>query len=235
MPDTAGPSPYEVLTRSNILNRLKRRTVREALEPLDYEVIDSKQWVPKERVRRVRELMEAVQTEVVECTERGFGRAFRGVIADKGIHRLLVGSGSDLESKLGALKKRTPQTIPELVPYAEPVEQTKDVLFEIDAGITSVRSGIAETGTLVVWPTPQEPRLLSLVPPIHLAVLYASTIHNTFLEAMTREGWSKGMPSNALLISGPSKTADIEQTLVYGIHGPKQLVLFLIDDLRATT
>ena len=73
------------------------------------------------------------------------------------------------------------------------------------------------------------------VPPLHLAVLYASTIHNTFLEAMTRECWSQAMPTNALLISGPSKTADIEQTLVYGVHGPKQLVLFLIDDLRSKT
>jgi len=175
--------------------------------------------------------MSAVHTEVIECTERGFGKVFRGVIADKHIRRLLIGSGSELEARLGALKKRTPKTVPELVPYAEPIEQAKDLLFEIDAGITSVRSGIAETGTLVVWPTPQEPRLLSLVPPIHLAVLYASTIHNTFLEAMTREGWSQGMPTNALLISGPSKTADIEQTLVYGVHGPKHLVLFLIDDL----
>ena len=231
MPATAEPTPYATLTRSNILHRLKRRAGREIPERLDYGVIESMQWEPRERIRRVRDLMSAVHTEVIECTERGFGKVFRGVIADKHIRRLLIGSGSELEARLGALKKRTPKTVPELVPYAEPIEQAKDLLFEIDAGITSVRSGIAETGTLVVWPTPQEPRLLSLVPPIHLAVLYASTIHNTFLEAMTREGWSQGMPTNALLISGPSKTADIEQTLVYGVHGPKQLVLFLIDDL----
>ena len=235
MPDTTEPTPYETLTRSNILQRLKRRTVREAPERLNYGVIESKQWEPRERARRVQELLTAVHAEVLECTERSFGKVFRGVVADHGIQRLLVGSGSKLEAKLGSLKKRTPQMIPELVPYAEPLEQSKDLLFGIEAGITSVRSGIAETGTLVVWPTPQEPRLLSLVPPLHLAVLYASTIHNTFLEAMTRECWSQAMPTNALLISGPSKTADIEQMLVYGVHGPKQLVLFLIDDLRTKT
>jgi L-lactate dehydrogenase complex protein LldG len=45
--------------------------------------------------------------------------------------------------------------------------------------------------------------------------------------AFTKEGWSNGMPTNALLISGPSKTADIQQTLAYGAHGPRELVVLL--------
>ena len=61
-----------------------------------------------------------------------------------------------------------------------------------------------------------------------LAVLKAEKIHHNFLEALQREKWSEQMPTNALLISGPSKTADIEQTLVYGVHGPSQLVVFVI-------
>ncbi len=69
---------------------------------------------------------------------------------------------------------------------------------------------------------------MSLVPPIHLAVLQAETIYHTFSEALREGCWSDRMPTNALLISGPSKTADIEQTLVYGVHGPKQLVVFII-------
>lgn len=76
---------------------------------------------------------------------------------------------------------------------------------------------------------------MSLVPPIHLAVLKASTLHNTFLEALEAEQWADGLPTNALLISGPSKTADIEQMLVYGIHGPKELVVFILNDLDAAT
>ncbi|NCS61823.1 MAG: lactate utilization protein C, partial [Rhodoferax sp.] len=45
--------------------------------------------------------------------------------------------------------------------------------------------------------------------------------------AMTAESWSAGMPTNALLVCGPSKTADIQQTLAYGAHGPKELVVLL--------
>ena len=100
---------------------------------------------------------------------------------------------------------------------------------EVDASITSTRGGIAETGSLILWPTPDEPRLMSLVPPVHIAVLNASEIYTTFHEAMISQDWASGMPTNALLISGPSKTADIEQTLAYGVHGPKELIVLVIE------
>jgi L-lactate dehydrogenase complex protein LldG len=91
--------------------------------------------------------------------------------------------------------------------------------------------GVAETGGLLLETGPSEPRLLSLVPPIHLALLYASCIQDTLWSAFRHLGWGNGLPTNALLISGPSKTADIEQTLAYGVHGPKRLVVVLVDDL----
>ena len=69
---------------------------------------------------------------------------------------------------------------------------------------------------------------MSMIPPAHLAVLHTDTIFNTFSEAVNTEQWNSGMQNNVLLISGPSKTADIEQTLVYGVHGCKELVVLLI-------
>ncbi|MEC7467080.1 MAG: lactate utilization protein, partial [SAR324 cluster bacterium] len=106
--------------------------------------------------------------------------------------------------------------------------ECKEILWSVAAGVTQTIGAIAETGSLLLKPDEQEPRLLSLVPPIHLAILDSKRIYSTFSEAIREEGWSRPMPTNVLLISGPSKTADIEQTLVYGIHGPKQLILFLI-------
>lgn len=97
------------------------------------------------------------------------------------------------------------------------------------AEILSSRGGIAETGSVILWPTADEPRLMSLVPPIHIAVLNASELYKTFYEAMRTQSWASGMPTNALLISGPSKTADIEQTLAYGVHGPKELIILVIE------
>ena len=63
-----------------------------------------------------------------------------------------------------------------------------------------------------------------------VVLLDAANIYNTFYEAMQAEGWSNGLPTNALLISGPSKTADIQQTLAYGAHGPKELVVLMIEE-----
>ena len=125
-------------------------------------------------------------------------------------------------------KQESHDLLPELIDYKDPIEKSKDLLFEIDAAITTTRGGIADTGSLILWPTPEEPRLMSLVPPIHIAVLNSSQIYSTFREAMISENWVSEMPTNALLISGPSKTADIEQTLVYGIHGCKELVVILL-------
>ena len=71
---------------------------------------------------------------------------------------------------------------------------------------------------------------MSLVPPVHIVLLDASKLYNTFFEAMTMEGWQQGLPTNALLISGPSKTADIEQVLAYGAHGPKDLIVLILED-----
>ncbi|MCR6701331.1 MAG: lactate utilization protein [Dokdonella sp.] len=105
------------------------------------------------------------------------------------------------------------------------------MLFDgIDAGITTTRGGIVETGTLIVWPDRREPRTLSLVPPVHIAVLRASTLFADLFAAIDAQGWSGSLPTNALLVTGPSKTADIQRLLVYGAHGPKELVIVLIRD-----
>jgi L-lactate dehydrogenase complex protein LldG len=96
------------------------------------------------------------------------------------------------------------------------------------AGFTTTLGGIAETGGLLLAPGPMEPRLLSLVPPVHLALLRAERIFDTLFQAFQELGWNREPPANALVISGPSKTADIEQTLAYGVHGPKRLVVILV-------
>lgn len=71
---------------------------------------------------------------------------------------------------------------------------------------------------------------MSLVPPLHIALLKASEVFDNLFEAMHTQGWAGGLPTNALLVSGPSKTADIQQTLAYGAHGPKELLVLILQD-----
>ncbi len=120
--------------------------------------------------------------------------------------------------------------LPELVPYDVAVEEIKERVFNVAAGITSTMGGIADTGALILWSSKEEPRLMSLVPPIHIAVLQADKIYNSLLEVMQKENWSANMPTNAFLISGPSKTADIELVLAFGVHGPKELIVLIVEN-----
>lgn len=115
--------------------------------------------------------------------------------------------------------------------FDRPISQWKAELFDsVDAGVTDTWAGIADTGTLVLRPGPDEPRTLSLVPPLHVALLWVSTLYAGLPAAMRDLAPEQDMPTNLLLITGPSKTADIQQVLAYGAHGPKLLVVVLVHD-----
>ena len=214
--------------RHKILSNLRDSPVSSEKYPQNITVMKRKCWTDAEKVLQLKSMMEEVHTEVRLCTESDWESTLRNVVKEKGIGQLLYGIKTVLAEQLLNMRQQTPDTMPELFEYEQPIEESKDLLFGIDAAITTTRGGIAETGSLILWTTPNEPRLMSLIPPIHIAVLHADTIYNTFWEVVNTEQWNSGMPTNALLISGPSKTADIEQTLVYGVHGCKELVVLLI-------
>ncbi|MCB2149706.1 MAG: lactate utilization protein, partial [Deltaproteobacteria bacterium] len=179
------------------------------------------------RIERLAAMMTAMRTDVHIMDADAWIDTFKKLAREKGWKRLLYGPEAPISPAMETAWADDDSGLPELVAYTEPVETFKEDLFQIDAGITSVRAGVADTGAVVLWPTPHEPRLMSLVPPVHVAVLNADTIYNSLAEMMAAENWAGGMPTNALLISGPSKTADIEFTLVFGVHGPKELVLLI--------
>lgn len=101
-------------------------------------------------------------------------------------------------------------------------------------GITGVDYAIAETGTCVLLPRRGVSRSVSLLPPVHIAIVEASQVYETLddIFAIRRLAFQEGrgdMGSNMTFISGPSRTADIEQTIVVGVHGPKEAHLLLLD------
>ena len=210
--------------REKILARLGTRQ-REA--PVsDFGVMARKTWPAAERYPLLKRMMESVQAEFLEAGAGDWPKAIHAFLTKEKLATLLYGPETPAGRRLAG---EWPAAGPRLVAYDRPVEEFKKELFEeIDAGFTTTLGGIAETGGLIVWPSPQEPRLLSLVPPVHVALLDTERIHDTFWAAMRSERWSQRLPPNALLISGPSKTADIEQTLAYGVHGPRRLVVVAV-------
>lgn len=91
-----------------------------------------------------------------------------------------------------------------------------------DVGITSVERAIAETGTLMMWSGVGRERIASLLPPLHIAVVLQSQIVPDLFDAIDLLIAKSGhnLPSNVTLITGPSKTGDIELQLTTGVHGP---------------
>ena len=104
---------------------------------------------------------------------------------------------------------------------------SKQDLFTVDVGITSAQAGIAETGTLVLDSSVERNRLVSLVPPIHIAILDASKIFLTLGETLAALQSSAELSPAITFITGPSRTADIELTLTLGVHGPQQLYVII--------
>ena len=212
--------------RERILGRL-RAVQPHPLAPSDFSIVETKTWSPAARLERLRAAMTAVRTEFLDATADDWPETVRAFLAAQGIRTVAYGPATEAGRLLAAACARA--GAPALVPYDRPIEEFKATLFnDVDAGFTTTRCAIADTGTLVLWPSPDEPRLLSLVPPLHVALLSAATIRDTLLSVLRDEGWAKGLPPNVVLVSGPSKTADIEQTLAYGVHGPKRLVVVLV-------
>ncbi len=210
--------------RENILSRLRAITMQGSFVVPEAPIIAGLMLSREERIDRLRRMLETMHAEVRAVAADGWIEELKALLRSRSLNGLLYAPATPLGA---ALEAAWEEGLPPLVPYTAPVEECREQLFTIDAGITSTRGAIAESGALILWPSVAEPRLMSLTPGLHIAVLEADEVFNTFAEAMERQGWAKGMPTNALLISGPSKTADIELTLTFGVHGPKELVVLI--------
>jgi len=116
-------------------------------------------------------------------------------------------------------------------------ETVRAFLSTADVGITGADLAIAETGTLVLTAAPGHPRMASALPLRHMAILWADQIVPALTDVVPRlkemfmEGDGSWSTSAISLITGPSRTADIEQTLTIGVHGPRELTVVLVEGL----
>lgn len=108
-------------------------------------------------------------------------------------------------------------------------KEVRDKTLSSFIGITAADWGIAESATLVQLTRPGRPRSTSLVPSIHIGVLRKSKILASLTEAYTMLRREPDLDSFTL-ISGPSKTADIEAHMVHGAHGPREMHVIIIED-----
>ncbi len=108
---------------------------------------------------------------------------------------------------------------------------TRDAIAQVEVGITSADYALADTGSLVMFTESNESRLLSLLPPCHIAVIERSKIVACLDDVFRLRPLPGARSSAMVVITGPSRTADIEMRLVRGVHGPGEIHVIIIDDV----
>jgi L-lactate dehydrogenase complex protein LldG len=107
-------------------------------------------------------------------------------------------------------------------------QELRELCATAAVGITSADYCLADTGTLVTIASQDEARLISLLPPVHIAVVDGARMLSGLDELLAIEPLPAERSSSMVLITGPSRTADIEQTLVRGVHGPGEIHVVIL-------
>jgi L-lactate utilization protein LutC len=148
------------------------------------------------------------------------------LVRDRSARRILLGDGAFFAT-LRLERALTDMGLTVYSPASLPMEHTRAAFFAADVGITGVDHLIAETGTVVLETRPGQPRSLSLLPPMHIVVAHREQLVADLFDLFAERQPSE-LPSCLSLITGPSKTGDIELRLVTGVHGPGELHLVLV-------
>lgn len=167
-------------------------------------------------VDRFRDELEALGGQWIQCQQAELGKLLLDFLRDEKVVRIQAWGARELP----------PGLLETLEAGGIHVQHQYDP--EIRMGLTGADSAIAESGTLILTEAPERPLTASLVPETHLAVLPASKIKKRLPEALASPTISQA--GAATLISGPSRTADIEMTLTVGMHGPRRVIVFCLTD-----
>jgi L-lactate dehydrogenase complex protein LldG len=118
-----------------------------------------------------------------------------------------------------------------LTRYDYPYFETDKDFEQAEVGLTLCEALIARNGSILLSNSGMAGRRLSIYPPVHIVLAYSSQLVTDLKDGFTliKDKYGNQLPSMITMVTGPSRTADIEKTLVLGAHGPKELFVFLLD------
>jgi L-lactate dehydrogenase complex protein LldG len=210
--------------RTEILGRVRANLAAEqgravALPP----VLTGAPVPPGERYERFRSVLEKVggRVERVSSLEAAFDRVL-ALVRERRAGQVAISDAAGLDPLVHRLLPEVEVVLPAM---------GRAMLLDSEIGITCAQWGIAETGSLVLESARERHRLVSLLPPVHVALLPAAALLGTLGEALAAVRASSGAPASRTItfVTGPSRTADIELTLVVGVHGPRELHVLVHD------
>ena len=169
--------------------------------------------------------LESAKAEVHHIESKDLGKSLVSIISSGEFKSILTEDVENLNRLMVNVSKKTNTKI---IKFDRVLENIKDRVFDADASVSYAQYGIAETGTLVVTSSPTRARSLSLVTPAHICIIPEKVIFRNLSIVLKKSRMNQNMPTNLVLISGPSRTADIEFNISLGIHGPKRLIVLIL-------
>ncbi len=173
----------------------------------------------------------ALEGEVIPCAAEKLGEALSAWLRNKGAREVLIPPGEGLAPEVrAALTSVGLRLVEASLPAADPARQERlESLAQAEAGIAVAAAGLAATGTVILSGEREHPQGSSLLPPISAVILRERDIHRDF-GAFLQAGGGRFIQkkSSVTLMSGPSRTADIEMTLTIGVHGPGTVGIFVV-------
>lgn len=217
--------------RNIILERLKKAPVREVPERPEMPPLAELGMSQEELIEKfIQNLTE--QSAVVHRVKApsDLPNVLTDVIKEESISGMFVSedpviSTLDVDSRAGStgilLKKASE--------FHDSALYKEAVFNGVEAGLTGVDVAVAESGTLVISHSEKNARLISLAPITHIAAVPVKSLVPVFETAMEKILEKGHLPSQLTFITGPSMTADIQATPFKGMHGPKRLIVLLLD------
>jgi L-lactate dehydrogenase complex protein LldG len=210
------PSSKEIiLNRINGIAARRRPSVEGLVETTDYLQEEIYKPILPDALTCFKNELEAVSGQFIICAgEEDLYQKLAALLEEKGLPFLF--------SKDSAITKKLQQA-------GIPVEEDEAVFVHISAGITPCEVLIARTGSVVVSTAGESGRQMHVFPPIHIILANGSQLVDYPGDSLDllQKKYGKKLPSALTFITGPSRTADIEKTLVLGAHGPKELIIFV--------
>lgn len=185
-------------------------------------------------IEQFSEELNELSAEFIRCDADQVAKLVMAFLREHGSDRVLAwDNGSEYVATVKQeLSKEKVEFVDIALTRESAVEYQDQIqlLGEVEIGVTGAIAGFADTGTLVLPSGVGQPQLASLLPLIHLAILPADKIYVSMSDWLDAEGGDVIQNSqNVALISGPSRTADIEMTLSLGVHGPGRVVVFCVE------
>ena len=210
----------ESTSREKILKKVRDALIEKTEAP--YPIVDQESSVYKE-------MTEPLDVSFAEALIKISGKFVYCESDDEFIGNL---KSFIIEKDWGVLYCQDPALHEILKTGGIPFEAHAEEILNARIGITRCEALVARLGTVMVSSRLSPGRKIVVYPEIHLVLAYSSQLVPDLKQALAlvKKKYRDNFPSMISLISGPSRTADIEKTLVMGAHGPRELYVFLIDD-----